>query len=88
MTKSIKRDIEKIYFNKEQIDEHKKLMANEYLAIRQLESKISQHKKQIENYQNVLLDNCNHNRVPDRSCAYDHTTYYCDICGQDLWNFH
>ena len=82
-----KRDVDKIYFTKEQIDEHRKLISNEYIEIRNLESQIAQHKKQIEKYQTILLNNCNHNRVPDRTCIYDHTTYYCDICGQDLWNY-
>lgn len=83
---NVKRDINKVYFTKEQIEEYKKLITNEYIEIRKLESMISEHKKQIENYQSILLDNCNHNRVPDRTCIYDHTTYYCDICNQDLWN--
>jgi len=81
-----KRIVDKIYFTKEQIDVHRELITKEYQEIRKLEGQISQHKKRIEEIQLVLINNCNHNKVPDRSC-YDHTTYYCDICGQDLWNF-
>lgn len=81
---NIKRDIDKIYFTKEQIEERKQFIRNEYDQIRELENKITAHKKQIEKIQKVLLDNCNHNKVPDR-CCYDQTTFYCDICNQDLW---
>ncbi len=80
----MKRQIDKIYFTIEQIQEKKQLIRNEYEQIRALENKIAHHKKQIEAIQQVLIDNCNHNKVQDR-CCYEHTTYHCDICDQDLW---
>ena len=80
----LKRNIEKVYFTSEEIEEYKKLISLEYANIRKLEKQILQHKKQIDKYQNCLLINCHHNKIPDRSCMYDKTTYYCDICNQDL----
>jgi hypothetical protein len=82
-----KHNIEKVYFTKEQIEEHKTLICLEYANIRKLEQQMLHHKKQIEKYQNMLIVNCNHNRVADRACMYDKTTYHCDICNQDLWDF-
>ena len=81
----MERNVDKIYFTKEEIETYKELISNEYIKIRKLEGEISQHKKRIEEIQTILINNCNHNRIPDRTCSYDHTTYYCDICGQDLW---
>ena len=77
-------DEEKIYFNKEEIENYKKLIKNEYSQIRILEEQINLHRKNIEKFYRTLVNNCKHNKIPDRSC-YDHTTYYCDICNQDLW---
>ena len=87
ITTNVKRNIEKVYFTKEQIEEHKALICLEYIEIRKLEEQILNHKKKLEKYKNMLLVNCNHNRVPDRACIYDKTTYHCDICNQDLWDF-
>lgn len=84
---SVKRNIEKVYFTTEQIEKHKKLISLEYMEIRKLEEQILRRKKQIEEYQNILVVNCNHNRVADRACMYDKTTYHCDICNQDLWGY-
>ncbi len=80
----MKRQVDKIYFTKEQIQEQKLLIRSEYDKIRALENKIAHHQKQIEVIRTTLLNNCNHNKVPDR-CCYERTTYHCDICDQDLW---
>ena len=74
----------KKYITKEQIEEYKNIISNEYIQIRLYEKEIKNHYKNIEKYQNILILKCNHNRVPDRSCSYDRTTFYCDICNQDL----
>ncbi len=79
-----KRNIEKVYFTNQQIQEYKKLIDDEYMKIKNLEKQIKHHKEQINKYENTLLNNCNHHKVPDRTCMYDKTTYYCDICSQDL----
>lgn len=79
-----KVNIEKVFFTREQIEEYKKLISIEYTEIRKLEVQIAQRKKQIDNYENILLVNCKHHKVIDIACMYDKTTYYCDICNQDL----
>ena len=72
------------YFTIDQIKLCQKLISDEYNIINKLEQEIKERKKNIEKLQYTLIKNCNHNRVPDRSCTYDHTTYSCDICFQDL----
>ncbi len=75
---------EQKYFTKEEIDNYRQKIKDEYFEIRLLEEQITQRKKKIEVLQQVLVAKCAHNKIPDR-CCYDRTTYYCDICGQDLW---
>ncbi len=77
-------DEDKVYFDKEEIDRFKKLIKDEYSQIRFLEEQINQHRTNIQKYSKTLVNNCKHNKIPDR-CCYDRTTFYCDICNQDLW---
>lgn len=49
-----------------------------------LENKIYDEKKQLKEIKEKLFITCKHNWVPDRSYNnYDHTPYYCTICGLD-----
>jgi ABC-type Fe3+-citrate transport system substrate-binding protein len=60
--------------------------------IREKESIISNHKKDIINLQNeinkiknLLKINCVHIKKIDRSCRDERTQYYCIKCGMDLF---
>lgn len=49
-----------------------------------LENKIYNEKRQLKDIKEKLSVTCKHNWVPDRSYNnYDHTPYYCTICGLD-----
>jgi hypothetical protein len=49
-----------------------------------LENKIYDEKKKLKDIKEKLSVTCKHNWVPDRSYNnYDHTPYYCTICGLD-----
>ncbi len=82
--RKLNHEEEQKYFTKEEIDTYIQKIKDEYYEIKMLEEQIAQHKKQINVLQQVLVAKCAHNKIPDR-CCYDKTTYYCDICGQDLW---
>ena len=49
-----------------------------------LEKILYDEKKQLKEIKEKLFVTCKHNWVPDRSYNnYDHTPYYCTICGSD-----
>ena len=59
------------------IEKRKKYVSN-------LEKKLYNERKKIKNFKEKLFKLCKHNWVPDRSYNnYDHTPYYCTICGLD-----
>jgi hypothetical protein len=74
---------EKIYLTIDEIKSYQQQISSEYSNIRKLEEQIKSHQKNIDKYSRFLVINCKHNKIPDRGC-YDRTTYYCDICNQDL----
>ena len=52
--------------------------------INNLEKILYDEKKQLKEIKQKLFVTCKHNWVPDRSYNnYDHTPYYCTICGSD-----
>ena len=52
--------------------------------INSIEKKLSDEIKEVTYIKEKLFRICRHNWVPDRSYNnYDHTPYYCTICGSD-----
>lgn len=71
------------YFTLDEIQFHKKLISKEYIEVKKLEAQIKNHNNNIESLKSILIANCAHVKVRDSMC-YDHTTYHCGVCDQDL----
>lgn len=72
-----------IYFSDEEIKQYKNLIDSEYEIIEKLKIELSLKKKNIQNYEKILLINCQHNKKIDSSCPHDRTIY-CTKCGLNL----
>ena len=68
----------------EQLQFYNDLINNEYNKIYQLKHKIIEIETNIINIKKHLLDNCNHERVIDRSSINEHTEYICKKCNSSL----
>lgn len=73
----------KIYFSDVEIEQYKNLIDSEYEIIEKLKIELSLKKKNIQNYEKILLVKCQHNRQIDSSCPHDRTIY-CTKCGLNL----
>lgn len=49
-----------------------------------LKNQIKKLEKSIEDKKNLLLKNCLHEKIIDRTFQDEHTQYYCKVCGIEL----